>query len=298
MECDPPEHNTIQQFFYRGIDIGTGATCIYPLLLSTPVFSGTEKSTTQWKFLATDVDPTSVQSATQNIKANNLQERIHVVCVPKSRNNTSYTMLPPNSNKQKINEVCSIQGPIQAAMKAATESGLFLFQEGRDNTLTTEETAVTVPINSATYYATYPCFDFVMTNPPFYSTYHEADGCRIGDGRERTEMTKLEAVYDGGEYAFISDMIHDSMLLRSRITWYTSMMGKKTTLRQVEKKLRSIGLGRANIRTTEFIQGKTRRWGIAWTFQESPERLIGEQTCTIGTRDCYAYSIYLVMMMQ
>jgi hypothetical protein len=207
-------------------------------------------------------------------------------------------MLPPNSNKQKINEVCSIQGPIQAAMKAATESGLFLFQEGRDNTLTTEETAVTVPINSATYYATYPCFDFVMTNPPFYSTYHEADGCRIGDGRERTEMTKLEAVYDGGEYAFISDMIHDSMLLRSRITWYTSMMGKKTTLRQVEKKLRSIGLGRANIRTTEFIQGKTRRWGIAWTFQESPERLIGEQTCTIGTRDCYAYSIYLVMMMQ
>jgi 23S rRNA A1618 N6-methylase RlmF len=71
MECDPPKHNTTQQFFYRGIDIGTGATCIYPLLLSTPVFSGTEKSTTQWKFLATDVDPTSVQSAIQNIKASN-----------------------------------------------------------------------------------------------------------------------------------------------------------------------------------------------------------------------------------
>lgn len=298
-ECDPPEHNTTQQFFYQGIDIGTGATCIYPLLLSTAVFSGTEKSTTQWKFLATDVDPTSVQSARQNIKANNLQERIHVVCVPKSsRNNTSSTILPPNSNEQKINHVGSIQGPILTAMNAATESGLFLLEEGRDKTLTTEETAVSMSINSATYYASYPYFDFVMTNPPFYSTYHEADGCRIGDGRERTEMTKLEAVYEGGEYAFISDMIHDSMLLRSRITWYTSMMGKKTTLRQVEKKLRSIGLGRANIRTTEFIQGKTRRWGIAWTFQESPERLIGEQTCCSWNTLLLCLYHYLMMMMQ
>jgi 23S rRNA (adenine1618-N6)-methyltransferase len=121
-----------------------------------------------------------------------------------------------------------------------------------------------------------------MTNPPFYSTLHEADGYRIGDGRERTEMTTSEAVYEGGEYAFISDMIHDSMVLRSRITWYTSMMGKKTTLQAIEKKLRSIGFGRANIRSTEFIQGKTRRWGIAWTFQESPERLIGEQNSFVN----------------
>lgn len=287
MECDPPEHGkarqyATQQFFYQGIDIGTGATCIYPLLLSTAVFSGTDNSATHWKFLATDVDPTSVQSALQNIKANNLQERIHVVCVPKSRNCTSYTVLQPNSNEQqKNNEFCSVQGPILTAVNAVSDSGMFSYGGGMDNgspnlsTTMTNETKVLK--SSPNYYSSYPCFDFVMTNPPFYSTFHEADGCRIGDGRERTEMTKSEGVYEGGEYAFISDMIQDSMVLRSRITWYTSMMGKKTTLREVEKKLRSIGFGRANIRTTEFIQGKTRRWGIAWTFQESPERLIGEQ---------------------
>ena len=45
---------------YRGLDIGTGASAIYPLLLSKTEFSTHEdESRSKWKFLGTDIDPQS-----------------------------------------------------------------------------------------------------------------------------------------------------------------------------------------------------------------------------------------------
>ncbi|MFT5757594.1 MAG: 23S rRNA (adenine1618-N6)-methyltransferase [Alteromonadaceae bacterium] len=45
------------------IDIGTGASCIYPLL-------GHQQY--QWQFVATDIDPVSIEYANKNIQANDL----------------------------------------------------------------------------------------------------------------------------------------------------------------------------------------------------------------------------------
>lgn len=57
-----------------GIDIGTGPSCIYPLL-STSMHK-------QWKFVATDVDPFSCKVAKENVQRNNLSERIQVLHNP------------------------------------------------------------------------------------------------------------------------------------------------------------------------------------------------------------------------
>ncbi|CEI62826.1 hypothetical protein FVEN_g599 [Fusarium venenatum] len=54
-----------------GCDIGTGASCIYPLL------GCTERNT--WNFIATDIDPKSLEYARKNVTLNNLDERINVV---------------------------------------------------------------------------------------------------------------------------------------------------------------------------------------------------------------------------
>lgn len=57
-----------------GIDIGTGASCIFPLL-------GT-RCYEDWNFLATEVNPESVESARRNVTLNGLEDRIQVVTAP------------------------------------------------------------------------------------------------------------------------------------------------------------------------------------------------------------------------
>ncbi|KAL6880901.1 hypothetical protein J3F83DRAFT_720225 [Trichoderma novae-zelandiae] len=53
-----------------GLDIGTGASCIYPLLgcVQRP-----------WSFIATDIDDKSLEWARKNVKLNDLESRIQVI---------------------------------------------------------------------------------------------------------------------------------------------------------------------------------------------------------------------------
>ncbi|KAH7163506.1 hypothetical protein B0J13DRAFT_431525 [Dactylonectria estremocensis] len=53
-----------------GLDIGTGASCIYPLLGCTQ---------RPWSFIATDIDARSLEFASKNVALNNLQDRVNVV---------------------------------------------------------------------------------------------------------------------------------------------------------------------------------------------------------------------------
>ncbi|MEQ2314052.1 Methyltransferase-like protein 16, partial [Ameca splendens] len=57
----------------RGIDIGTGASCIYPLLGAT--MNG-------WYFLATEVDDICFDYAKKNVEQNHLSDLVKVVKVP------------------------------------------------------------------------------------------------------------------------------------------------------------------------------------------------------------------------
>ncbi|KAF1789778.1 S-adenosyl-L-methionine-dependent methyltransferase [Phytophthora cactorum] len=103
-------------------------------------------------------------------------------------------------------------------------------------------------------------FDFVMCNPPFFDNINEADT----NPDSSCMGSANEMVFPGGEVAFIGNLITESEMLQNRILWFTSMVGKKSSLRKLlallrEKKVKST-------RTTEFFQGRTKRWGIAWTF--------------------------------
>ncbi|TDZ49721.1 U6 small nuclear RNA (adenine-(43)-N(6))-methyltransferase [Colletotrichum trifolii] len=62
---DDPDKSTIV-----GLDIGTGASCIYPLL-------GCAQR--HWSFVATDINAESLQYAKRNVELNKLQSRISVV---------------------------------------------------------------------------------------------------------------------------------------------------------------------------------------------------------------------------
>lgn len=50
------------------------------------------------------------------------------------------------------------------------------------------------------------------------------------------------------------------------------MVGKKSNLKILVSKLRNVGV--TIVKTTEFVQGQTCRWGIAWSFVPSARKLI------------------------
>ena len=92
-----------------------------------------------------------------------------------------------------------------------------------------------------------------MCNPPFFGSLEEVGG----GGPHAKDATPPHACVDemitpGGELAFVTAMLRDSLRLQGRVRWYTSMVGKKGTLRKLLALLREAGV--RNVRTTEFLQ--------------------------------------------
>ncbi|KAL1451417.1 hypothetical protein WDU94_005796 [Cyamophila willieti] len=71
----------------HGIDIGTGASCVYPLLACR---------TNSWSMLALECDPLSVEYAQRNVQQNNLQKLISVKHTSSSNNSQLESYLDTN----------------------------------------------------------------------------------------------------------------------------------------------------------------------------------------------------------
>jgi 23S rRNA (adenine1618-N6)-methyltransferase len=107
-----------------------------------------------------------------------------------------------------------------------------------------------------------------MTNPPFYLSEAEL----VASAKEKSRPpfsactgAPVEMVTEGGEVGFVSRILEESLVLRERVQWYTSMLGKHSSLETLVEMLRAKGID--NYAITEFIQGnKTRRWAIGWSF--------------------------------
>ncbi|XP_065893555.1 RNA N6-adenosine-methyltransferase mettl16-like isoform X2 [Dysidea avara] len=179
-----------------GIDIGTGASCIYPLL-------GTRLN--GWNFLATEIDPVSIEYATKNVATNNFSNNITI---------------------QKVEATNVLVGVLD------------------DKT----------------------SYDFCMCNPPFFKDTMERDGV---NKKHQVELSGAdhEVITEGGEVQFVKRIISDSLKLRSKIRWYTSMLGKKSSVKELCNLIKHHQI--PVLTTTEFVQGNVHRWGIAWSFNES-----------------------------
>ncbi len=72
-------------------------------------------------------------------------------------------------------------------------------------------------------------------------------------------------VTPGGEVQFVGRMIDESVVLKERCQWYSSMLGKLGSVGEIVDKLKGAGVN--NWAVTEFVQGgKTRRWAVAWSY--------------------------------
>ncbi|KAK6078630.1 methyltransferase-like protein C27D7.08c [Seiridium cupressi] len=183
-----------------GVDIGTGASAIYPLLgcVQRPA----------WSFIATEIDDKSLAYAQKNIALNDLLSRVQVV-------------------------------------KRSAEERLIPLED---------EDAREV--------------DFIMTNPPFYTS--ESELLELANKKAQPPNSVCtgapnEMVYEGGELGFFRRILTESLVLRSRVQWYTTMLGKQSSLEIVIQALKENNI--ENYAITEFVQGsRTRRWAVGWSF--------------------------------
>ncbi|CAN6688089.1 unnamed protein product [Malus baccata var. baccata] len=100
-------------------------------------------------------------------------------------------------------------------------------------------------------------FDFCMCNPPFSETMEEAG---------------LNPKTACGEKAFITRIIEDSITLKHTFRWYTSIVGRKLNVKILTSKLWEVGV--TMVKTTEFVQSQTSRWGLAWSFLPPANKLL------------------------
>lgn len=115
--------------------------------------------------------------------------------------------------------------------------------------------------------------DFCLCNPPFFSSSNDLDST-VSSKKNRTGRRPLphngrtgincELIVDGGECEFVQKIIDESCQLKDRIKIYTTMLGHKSSVDKIIKSF--VKLGITNFCQTEFCQGHTTRWGIAWTF--------------------------------
>lgn len=190
----------------KGLDIGVGANCIYPLV---------GHKSYAWHFVGSDIDDTSIENANKIITQNSLEDKIKII---------------KQISKEKIFE----------------------------NIIKKDDK-----------------FDFTMCNPPFHSSKKEA---KEGTQRKIKNLSKgkkkkLELNFsgqanelwcEGGEVAFISKMIQESVLYQNNVKWFTTLVSKQEKLVEIYKELKKVNP--KEIETIQMTQGNKLTRIIAWKF--------------------------------
>lgn len=108
-----------------------------------------------------------------------------------------------------------------------------------------------------------------MCNPPFYSSAGEllaSAASKSQPPHSACTGADIEMVTPGGEVAFVGRMIAESEVLKERCQWYTSMLGKYSSVEVVVENLKTAGV--TNWAVKDLVQGsKTRRWVVAWSWR-------------------------------
>ena len=191
------------------LDIGTGATCIYPILGACEY---------DWNFVASDIDPISVKAASTNVTAN-------------------------DKIAKKID--CRIQHNASHIFEGIIKPNEY--------------------------------FHLTLCNPPFHKSLNDA---KTGTNRKWKNLNKknssqqisklnfggqkAELWCEGGELAFVRNMIIESKKYREQVGWFTCLISKKEHLSKVKLYLKKAQV--AQIKIVNMSQGQKTSRFIAWQF--------------------------------
>jgi 23S rRNA (adenine1618-N6)-methyltransferase len=197
----------------KGLDIGVGANCVYPIIGAVSY---------GWSFLASDIDKVSIKSVENIVNSNDVLSNKITSKLQKNKNNIFIDIIKKDDK-----------------------------------------------------------FDFTISNPPFHKSAKEA---AKGSKRKVQNLTKTkvnkavlnfagqanELWCDGGEIAFITKMINQSMKFKNNCLWFTTLVSKKENLDTIYKLLKNKNV--AEYKTIHMQQGQKISRFVAWTFLTKQEQ--------------------------
>lgn len=126
-------------------------------------------------------------------------------------------------------------------------------------------------------------FEATVCNPPFHRSLQEAQegsqrkwrGLGKGDSRQRTPVLNFggqggELWCDGGEAGFIRQMIEESVAIRGKVLWFSSLVSRSANLPGIH---RALNQARAVcVRTVEMVHGQKQSRFVAWSYLDARAR--------------------------
>lgn len=122
-------------------------------------------------------------------------------------------------------------------------------------------------------------YDATLCNPPFHDS---AASARQGSERKRRNLglgerealnfggQQQELWCEGGEVAFISQMIVESAQFAQQVMWFTSLVSRGDNLPELYRALTRVGA--VKVVKKEMAQGQKQSRFIAWTFLDDDKR--------------------------
>jgi 23S rRNA (adenine1618-N6)-methyltransferase len=118
-------------------------------------------------------------------------------------------------------------------------------------------------------------FDLTICNPPFHVSLQEAQAGttkkldNLGINKNQKPVLnfggqRAELWYPGGEAAFISRMIAQSILFSQNCFWFSTLVSKKDTLTGIYKLLAKTNA--VDVKTINMAQGQKVSRAVSWTF--------------------------------
>ncbi len=116
-------------------------------------------------------------------------------------------------------------------------------------------------------------YDFTICNPPFYSSEKEAfkatkeksKGLKLKEVTRNFEGQSNELWCNGGEALFIKRMIKESVLFKSQVGWFTTLISKSENLPKIKKQLEKLD---TTYKIVDMSQGNKKSRFLAWKFKE------------------------------
>ncbi len=123
-------------------------------------------------------------------------------------------------------------------------------------------------------------FDAVLCNPPFHDS---ASAARAGSERKRRNLglkddspllnfggQQQELWCEGGEVAFISQMIKESQTYAKQVVWFTTLVSRGDNLPPLYRALQEAGA--VKVSKIEMSQGQKQSRILAWSYMTDAQR--------------------------